>query len=93
MEKAKLWAMVLTVCLALMFPWVCARSEEVPRQDKETLKSWLSDPKVAVFDVRSPGDWAKATTKMKGAVRQDPKDVKTWAETVPKDKKIVLYCA
>jgi predicted sulfurtransferase len=93
MQKAKLWAMVLTFGLALVFPWACASSEKAPRQDKETLKSWLSDPKVAVIDVRSPGDWEKATTKIKGAVRQDPKQVKTWAETVPKDKKIVLYCA
>ena len=31
--------------------------------------------------------------KIKGAVRQDPNEVKTWAASLPKDKKIVLYCA
>jgi rhodanese-related sulfurtransferase len=93
MQKAKLWAMVLTFGLALVVPGACASSEKAPRQDKETLKSWLSDPEVVIIDVRSSGDWEKATTKIKGAVRHDPKEVKAWATTVPKDKKIILYCA
>lgn len=93
MQKAKLWGMVLAAGLMLWFPWACASSEKAPLQDKETVKSWLSDPKVAIFDVRASGDWEKATSKIKGAVRQDPKAVKAWAVSLSKDKKIVLYCA
>jgi len=48
---------------------------------------------VVILDVRAPDDWEKSDKKIKGAVRKDPKDVKTWAATLPKDKKIVLYCA
>jgi rhodanese-related sulfurtransferase len=85
--------MVLTVGLMLVFPWACAGSEKAPRLECETLKSWLGDPQVIIIDVRAPQDWESSKTKIKGAVRQDSKDVKTWAAGLPKDKKIVLYCA
>ena len=73
--------------------WACAAAPEAPRVDKETLKSWLSDPQVVILDVRAPKDWQGSDKKIKGAVRQEPKEVKTWAASLPKEKKIVLYCA
>jgi hypothetical protein len=93
MQKTKLWVVLLTVSLMLAFTWSCAAGKEAPRLDKETLKSWLSDPKVAILDVRAAKDWEGSNKKIQGAVRQDPKKVKTWAAALPKDKKIVLYCA
>lgn len=93
MKKAKLLALVMALGLALVFPWSCASGKDVPRVDQETLKGWLSDPQVVLLDVRAPSDWESSDKKIKGAVRQDPKDVKTWAASLPKDKKIVLYCA
>ena len=87
MQKAKLWVMVLA------FPWSCASGKDVPRVDPGTLKSWLADPQVIVLDVRQPKDWQGSDKKIQGAVRQEPKEVKTWAASLPKDKKIVLYCA
>jgi rhodanese-related sulfurtransferase len=92
LKRAKLCALVMTVVLMLMFPWACI-GENAPRVDQETLKSWLNDPQVVILDVRAPDDWEKSDKKIKGAVRKDPKNVKTWAATLPKDKKIVLYCA
>ena len=93
MNKAKLWTMVLAVTLLLAFPLSCAVGQDVPRLDKDTLKGWLSDPQVIVLDVRQPQDWQASDKKVKGAVRQEPNEVKTWAAGLPKDKKIVLYCA
>ena len=93
MKKARLCAIVLTVSLMLAFTWSCAIGQEAPRLDKETLKSWLSDPQVVILDVRQPQDWQVNDKKIKGAVRQDPNEFKTWTATLPKDKKIVLYCA
>jgi rhodanese-related sulfurtransferase len=93
MQKVKLGAMVMMVGLLLAFPWACASGENAPRQDKETVKSWLSDPQVVILDVRATKDWEGSKNKIKGAVRQDSKEVKTWAATLPKDKKVVLYCA
>ena len=93
MKKARLWAMVLAVALMLAFPLSCAVGQDVPRLDKDTLKGWLSDPQVIILDVRQPQDWQASAKKIKGAVRQEPSEMKTWAATLPKDKKIVLYCA
>ena len=97
MEKARLWLMMMAVSLMLAFLWSCAIGQatgsEVPRLDPETLKSWLSDPQVLILDVRQPRDWQGSDKKIKGAVRQDPHDVKIWAADLPKGKKIVLYCA
>ena len=93
MQKAKLGAMVLTVGLMLVFVWACAGSENAPRLERDTLKSWLSDPQVVILDVRAPQDWDSSNKKIKGAQRRDYKELKTWAASLPKDKKIVLYCA
>jgi len=93
MQKTKLWAMVMVVSLMLAFSWACSSAAEAPRVDKETLKGWLGNPQVVIVDVRAGNDWQDSKTKIKGAVRQDSKAVQTWAASLPKDKKIVLYCA
>jgi rhodanese-related sulfurtransferase len=81
------------VSLMLAFSWACSSAAEAPRVDKETVKGWLGNPQVIIVDVRAGNDWQDSKTKIKGAVRQDPKAVQTWAASLPKDKKIVLYCA
>jgi rhodanese-related sulfurtransferase len=92
MRPERRWFLALTVCLLLAAFWSCETAPAAPRIDKETLKSWLGNPEVVILDVRVAKDWQGSDKKIKGAVRQDPKDVKTWAASLPKDKKIVLYC-
>ncbi len=91
MPKTRSWTMLLVLGLLLGFTWSCAAAQDVPRLDKVTLKAWLSDPQVIIVDVRTAKDWDGSTKKIKGAVRQDPKDFDP--NTLPKGKKIVLYCA
>ena len=93
MRKTKLGAMVMVAGLMLAFSWACSAAPEAPRIDKDTVKGWLGNPQVVIVDVRAGDDWKDSKTKIKGAVRQDPKAVQTWAASLPKDKKIVLYCA
>jgi rhodanese-related sulfurtransferase len=93
MRKAKVWALMMVLGLALVFPWSCTYGKDAPRIDPDTLKSWLADPQVIILDVRRPRDWQSSDKKIKGAVRQEPEDVKVWAATLPKDKRIILYCA
>ncbi|RJR40684.1 MAG: hypothetical protein C4567_10720 [Deltaproteobacteria bacterium] len=93
MPKVKLLAMVLAVGLLMMFPLACGGSENAPRIDCPTVTKWLADPQVIIIDVRAPQDWEKSDKKIKGALRRDSKAVQTWAKDLPKDKKIVLYCA
>ena len=61
--------------------------------DKETLKSWLGNSDVVILDVRLPEHWQGSGKKIPGALREDPQAVNTWVATLPKEKKIVLYCA
>ena len=94
MQKAKLWAMVLAVGLMLVFTLACASGRERPA-------SRQGDPEKLAL--RPPGNYPgrqgaqglgrQRPKRSKGALRQDPKEIKTWAANLPKDKKIVLYCA
>jgi rhodanese-related sulfurtransferase len=60
---------------------------------KEELKGLLSDPDLIIVDVRLGRDWTGSDLKIKGAVREDPENIESWANKYSKDKTIVLYCA
>jgi hypothetical protein len=65
----------------------------VPRLEVDELKARLGDPSIVVIDVRQVGDWDASSTRIKGATREDFKNVSDWALNYSKDKTIVLYCA
>ena len=90
-RQTKFLAMALAVSLILAFTWSRCSGEKTPLLDKKTIKSWLSDREVIILDVRASKDWNVSDKIIKGAVRQDPDEVKTWAANLPKNKKIVLY--
>jgi rhodanese-related sulfurtransferase len=48
---------------------------------------------VVIVDVRTTSDWTSTHSKIRGAVREDPKTVNAWAGKYPKDKTLVFYCA
>ena len=87
---------VLTVLLAFtsmaLFAKV-AMADEVPRMSKEELRAMLDNPGVVIIDVRSSKDWEASQSKIKGAVREEPRQAKSWADKYDKDKTYVLYCA
>ena len=70
-----------------------AKSADVPRMTKDELKAMLDNPDLVILDVRAQSDWKGDESKIKGAVREDPESVKSWAGKYPKDKTLVLYCA
>ena len=78
--------------LSLIFV-VRAFAEEVPRISKEEVRTMLGNPDVTIVDVRLSGDLGDSDSKIKGAVREDPRDVETWIDKYPKDKTLVFYCA
>jgi hypothetical protein len=96
MRKRKLWitflftaSLVLSACFENVSP-----DSTIPRMTKEGLRAMLDDPDVVVIDVRHVQDWNSSSSKIKGAVREDPeKDVKSWGEKYPKDKTFVFYCS
>ncbi len=68
-------------------------ANEVPRISKQELRAMLDNPDLIILDVRTAGSWEESKLKIQGAVREDPKDTKSWAEKYSKDRTIVLYCA
>ena len=67
--------------------------EDVPIITKEELKAQMDSSDVMILDVRKGKDWKSSEFKIKGASRANPKELDKWAETYPKDKTFVLYCA
>jgi hypothetical protein len=87
---------VLTVLLALASMVLFAKAavaEEVSRMPKEELRAMLGNLDVVIIDVRTGKDWKNSQSKIKGAVREEPKKAKLWADKYDKDKTYVLYCA
>ena len=70
-----------------------AMAKEAPRMTKEELKGLMGNPDVVLIDVRAKSDWDGSKEKIQGAVREDPKKVKEWANKYGKDKTLVFYCA
>jgi len=89
------WARVLFVALFVFisYPSTGGLAAEAPRMAKEQLKAQLGNPDVVVLDVRAFSDWVMTKEKIKGAVRENPRDVGDWSGKYPKDRTIVLYCA
>ncbi len=70
-----------------------AKSADVPRMKKDELKAMMDNSDLVIVDVRAQSDWKDGDSKIKGAVREDPESVKSWAGKYSKDKIFVLYCA
>ena len=70
-----------------------AKSGDAPRMTKDELKAMLGNPDLVIIDVRWGKDWTESDSKIKGAVREDPEAVESWANNYLKGKTIVLYCA
>ena len=65
--------------------------EDVPRISKEDLKELVGNADVIILDVRKSENWQKSEVKIKGAIRRMPKTFDTWANKLPRDKKLFLY--
>jgi hypothetical protein len=70
-----------------------AAAADAPRMSKDELKSRLGDKGTVIIDVRVGTDWVMSGAKIKGAIREDPVGVASWAKKYPKQNTIVLYCA
>jgi rhodanese-related sulfurtransferase len=86
-----LFAALATTLLALT-AWA-ADAQNVSRMSIDELKAVLGKTDLVVIDVRSPRDWEATSSKILGAVREDPGGASTWARKYPKEKTLVLYCA
>jgi rhodanese-related sulfurtransferase len=56
----------------------------------EQLKNQISSK--IILDVRRESDLATSTEKLANAQWKNPEQIAVWADKLPKDKEIVLYC-
>ena len=70
-----------------------AKDEGVPRIELDALKAMLGSSDLLIVDVRRGEDWEESDIKIKGAVRENPRQVESWFSKYPKNKTIVFYCA
>lgn len=56
----------------------------------ENLKAALADKHL--IDVRRKADLEASSETLRGAVWHDPEKLSAWADTLPRDQDIVLYC-
>lgn len=92
MKSRGLWILVLLAWLGAP-PGPALAAPAFKLISPETLKEMLGDPQVMIIDVRTPSAYAGDDKMIKGAVRRDPGKVPTWAQTLHKGQKIVLYCS
>ncbi len=93
MRKKLLLIFVLFVFLAFWENTAFAQSGGAPRMTKQALRAVMGNPDVIIIDVRQHGDWANSDLKIKGAAREDPGAIESWANKYPKDKTLIFYCA
>jgi predicted sulfurtransferase len=93
--KKIIWIMAALVLTGAVILLLTAAANEAgpPRMTAEELNAKLNGPDLVVLDVRSPTDWKASDKKIKGAVREDPENVQSWAGKYSKEKTLVLYCA
>jgi predicted sulfurtransferase len=89
----KAWLVFATLIVFNALLTAAAASADAPRMSKEELRSRLGDKDIVIIDVRIGRDWANSDFKIRGAVREDPQAVASWAGKYAKKKPIVLYCA
>lgn len=92
MKKRFFWA-TISIFLTIGVMTALATSADAPRMTKEELKALLGQPDLIIIDVRTGSDWTASDLKIKGAVREDPENIESWANKYAKDKTLVLYCA
>jgi hypothetical protein len=88
----QVWGVLLIIGILVFAAAACA-ADDAPRISKEEVRSLLGDRNVIILDARAEGSWRESDRKIKGAVRVDPAHVDTWAGTLPKGKKIIVYCS
>ena len=91
--KRRLWNAALIIFFMVVGCTTLAKSTDTLRMTKEELKAMLGSQNLIIIDVRYGTDWTGSDLKIKGAVREDPKAIDSWANKYPKDKTLVFYCA
>ena len=86
-----LLALLLATSLLASAP-AFAQSGEIPRITPQELKSWMDQGRdFVLLDVRPQMQWEQSEQEIRGAVYENPNQVREWASEYSKEKPVVLY--
>jgi rhodanese-related sulfurtransferase len=85
--------LLLFLVSIICFTALPALAGDVKLMTAAELKNMLGSKELVILDVRSGRDWSTSELKITGAIRANGDDFGSWANSYPKEKKIVLYCA
>ena len=85
--------LLLFLVSIICFTALPALAGDVKLMTATELKNMLGSTELVILDVRSGRDWSTSELKITGAIRANGDDFDSWANSYPKEKKIVLYCA
>ncbi len=91
----KLWLLYLIILLLSTtnpLPREADGTDEVSRMSVGDVKQLLGNPHVVIIDVRTKKSWWSSTTKISGAVREDPSKVSEWMGKYSETKTLIFYC-
>jgi len=93
MLKRWIIRVALMTAMSVLGGGAAAAGDEAPRIGKDDVKAKLGAADTSIIDVRAVTDWWGSGTKIKGAVRENPNGVDSWASSYPKDRTLIIYCA
>ena len=89
----KILFMLSGLVIVGLFTIAPVAAEDVPRLKKELLVRYLDNAEVYIFDVRREEDWKESEFKIKGAIREKPKNFNLWVQQYRDNQAYILYCA
>ncbi len=93
MTKRARWYLAISLMLTSLIASMAMSQSDVNRITMEELNGRLGEPNLIVVDVRARGDWSRSDSKIKGAVRVEPRDAGFLTSQYGKDKTLVFYCS
>lgn len=91
--KSRINTIALSLCLLLLGTLTAHAMPGVSRISCADLASRLDSPKLIILDVRSDASLSASDERIRGAVQVDPREAHLWAQSLPRDAFVVIYCA
>lgn len=92
-NRLPIWIPLAAALLLIAAAGPPAAAQDVPLMTIEELEAALDSGDVLVLDARAGRDWSASEFKIHGALRAAPRDYAEWSTALPRDKRLVLYCA
>ena len=87
-----LYLIILFLSTAIALPLEADGTDDISRMSAGDAKQLLGSPDVVIIDVRTKKSWWSSTTKISGAVREDPSKVSEWMGKYSKTQTLLFYC-